>query len=52
MKETESNESSSTFDHDDNSALKAVPGSEWEGSSSAYNDPEEKRVLFAALDSF
>jgi hypothetical protein len=25
---------------------------EWEGNEEAYEDPDEQRVLFAALDSF
>lgn len=25
---------------------------EWEGNKETYDDPEEQRVLFAALDSF
>jgi hypothetical protein len=25
---------------------------EWEGKEDAYDDPDEQRVLFAALDSF
>lgn len=25
---------------------------EWEGNEETYGDPEEQRVLFAALDSF
>lgn len=29
-----------------------MSGAEWDGSEGAYEDPEEKRVLFAALDSF